>query len=131
MIFSNSYITQLKINSFFNVYNNLGHGFLDKVYENSKLIEFEKLRLKAKNQVPVRIKHDEIEVGNYIADIVIEDKVIVELNTAESIYEEHEAQLTNYPHSTNINLDILQNFGRNAQFERKIFHNYYKLNQHH
>jgi GxxExxY protein len=89
-------ITALIIKAFYNAYNKLGYGFLEKVYENSLLIELRKLGLLCKAQVQIKVFYDDDEVGLYIADIVVNDSVIIEVKAAESLCEEHEAQLTNY-----------------------------------
>lgn len=127
MIYKHSNITDLIIKAFFNVYNKLGYGFLEKVYENAMLIELGKLGLRAVNQKGIKVYYDEIEVGQYAADLLVEDVVIVELKATESLCEEHEAQLTNYLKATNVEVGLLMNFGKSAQFKRKIFDNNYKL----
>jgi GxxExxY protein len=127
MTYKHSNITDLIIKAFFNVYNKLGYGFLEKVYENAMLIELEKLGLHAVNQKGIKVYYDEIEVGQYAADLLVEDVVIVELKAAESLCDEHEAQLTNYLKATNVEVGLLMNFGKSAQFKRKIFDNNYKI----
>ena len=97
MTYKHSNITDLIIKAFFNVYNKLGYGFLEKVYENAMLIELRNLGLNVVNQKCIKVYYDEIEVGQYTADLIVEEVVIVELKAAESLCEEHEAQLTNYP----------------------------------
>lgn len=127
MTYKHSNITDLIIKAFFNVYNKLGYGFLEKVYENAMLIELEKLGLCAVNQKGIKVYYDEIEVGQYAADLLVEEVVIVELKAAEALCEEHEAQLTNYLKATNVEVGLLMNFGKSAQFKRKIFDNNYKI----
>jgi GxxExxY protein len=127
MIYKHSNITDLIIKAFFNVYNKLGYGFLEKVYENAMVIELRKLGLDVINQKGIKVYYDEIEVGQYVADLIVEDVIIVELKAAESLCEEHEAQLTNYLKATNVEVGLLINFGKSAQFKRKIFDNNYKI----
>ncbi|HQW46957.1 MAG: GxxExxY protein [Bacteroidetes bacterium] len=127
MTYKHSNITDLIIKAFFNVYNKLGYGFLEKVYENAMLIELRNLGLNVVNQKCIKVYYDEIEVGQYTADLIVEEVVIVELKAAESLCEEHEAQLTNYLKATNIEVGLLMNFGKSAQFKRKIFDNNYKF----
>ena len=127
MIYKYSNITDLIIKAFFNVYNKLGYGFLEKVYENAMVIELRKLGLEVINQKGIKVYYDEIEVGQYVADLIVEDVIIVELKAAESLCEEHEAQLTNYLKATNVEVGLLINFGKSAQFKRKIFDNNYKI----
>ena len=127
MIYKYSNITDLIIKAFFNVYNKLGYGFLEKVYENAMVIELRKLGLEVINQKGIKVYYDEIEVGQYVADLIVEDVIIVELKAAESLCEEHEAQLTNYLKATNVEVGLLINFGKSAQFKKKIFDNNYKI----
>lgn len=114
------------LKSFFSVYNALGYGFLEKVYENAMVVELKKFDLNVQQQVPINVYYEDIEVGFYIADLVINNLVIVELKAAESICLEHEAQLTNYLRATDKEVGLLLNFGRNAQFKRKILDNEFK-----
>jgi GxxExxY protein len=115
--------TDLILKAYFNVYNTLGYGFLEKVYENALLIELKNMGLKAQRQVPIKVFYQEQMVGDYYADIIIEDQVIIELKAAEALCEEHEYQLINYLKATNIEVGLLLNFGKKPQFSRKIFTN--------
>jgi GxxExxY protein len=124
--FLHSEITGLIIKAFYNVYNKLGYGFLEKVYENAMIIELKKLGLNCQKQFPIEVFYDEKNVGQYFADIIVNDCVILELKAAEMIIEEHEAQLVNYLRATNIEVGLLLNFGKEAQYKRKVFNNEYK-----
>lgn len=115
--------TDLILKAYFNVYNTLGYGFLEKVYENALLIELKSMGLKAQRQVPVKVYYQEQMVGDYYADIIVEDQVIIELKAAEALCEEHEYQLINYLKATNIEIGLLLNFGKKPQFSRKVFIN--------
>lgn len=119
-------ITELIIKAFYNVYNKLGYGFLEKVYENAMVIELKKLDLEVCKQHPILVFYDEIEVGRFCADIPVENSVLVELKAAETICPDHEAQLTNYLRSTEIEVGLLLNFSKTAQIKRKIFDNSFK-----
>ena len=119
-------LSEVIIKAFYRVYNTLGYGFLEKVYENSLLIELRKAGLTAEAQRPIKVYYDKVEVGFYIADIIIDEKIIVELKAAESLQEEHEAQLLNYLRATNIEVGLLMNFGKKAEVKRKVFSNSYK-----
>ena len=114
-------ISDLIIKAFYNVYNTLGYGFLEKVYENAMLIELQKLGLNAKRQVPIKVFYEEELVGEYFADIVVEENIILELKAAENLREEHECQLINYLKATEIEVGLLLNFGKKPQFKRKIY----------
>ncbi len=113
-------ITEKIIKAFYNVYNKLGYGFLEKVYENAMLIELKKFGLNCKNQFPIKVFYDEKNVGEYFADIIINDFVIVELKAAENLCEEHECQLVNYLKATEIEVGLLLNFGKEPQLKRKV-----------
>jgi GxxExxY protein len=121
--YKHSDLTDLIIKAFYNVYNLLGYGFLEKVYENALLIELESLGLEVKRQVPIKVYFKGQEIGNYFADIVVNDIVIIELKAAEVLVEAHEAQLTNYLRATNIEVGLLLNFGKQPQIKRKVFTN--------
>jgi GxxExxY protein len=115
--------TNLILKAYFNVYNALGYGFLEKVYENALLIELKSMGLKAQWHVPVKVFYPEQMVGDYYADIVVEDQVILEFKAAEALCEEHEYQLIKYLKATNIEVGLLLNFGKKPQFSRKVFTN--------
>jgi GxxExxY protein len=119
-------LTEKIIRGFYNVYNKLGYGFLEKVYEKALVIELTKLGLDVKGQVPVKVYYDGNEVGNYFADLIVNNTVIIELKSCDGFIEEHEAQLTNYLKSTKIEIGLLLNFGVKPQVKRKVFSNYYK-----
>src|SRR4051812_21043358 len=90
------------IKAFYKVYNTLGYGFLEKVYENSLLLELRKAGLDCANQVPIDVYYDLQKVGYYYADIIVNDCIILEIKAAECLCDEHEAQLTNYLRATTI-----------------------------
>ena len=114
-------ITSEIINAFYHVYNTLGYGFLEKVYENALAKELAKRGHSVKQQVPIQVFYEGEAVGEYFADILIDDKVILELKAADEIAKAHEAQLVNYLKATDIQVGLLLNFGPKAEFKRKIF----------
>ena len=114
------------IRAYYNVYNTLGYGFLEKVYENALIIELQRLNLHGRTQVPLKVFYLEQRVGDYFADIIVEDAIILELKAADALCEEHEAQLINYLRATSIEVGFLFNFGKKPEFRRKIFENKYK-----
>ena len=114
-------ITSDIINAFYHVYNTLGYGFLEKVNENALAKELAKRGHAIKQQVPIQVLYEGETVGEYFADILVDDKVILELKVAEEIAEAHEAQLINYLKATNTQVGLLLNFGPKAEFKRKIF----------
>lgn len=119
-------ITDQILRSFYTVYNKLGFGFLEKVYENALLIELMNMNLFCEKQKPIKVFYKEKIVGEYFADILVENKVIVELKAAECLVPEHELQLINYLKATDMEIGLLLNFGRKPQFIRKAFSNHRK-----
>ena len=103
-------ITSIIIKAFYNVYNALGYGFLEKVYENSMIIELNKLGLNCRKQVPLKVYYDDVKVGDYFADIIVEDKVIIELKSIESLNDVHLAQVITYLKLSGCKLGLLMNF---------------------
>jgi len=116
-------ITDLIIKSFYKVYNSLGYGFLEKVYENALKIELLKLELQVEQQKNIKVFYESEQVGEYFADLLVNDLVIVELKAAENLCEEHEAQLLNYLKATELEVGLLLNFGKEPQFKRKLYTN--------
>jgi len=124
--YAHSEITELIIKAFFTVYNKLGYGFLEKVYENALVIELRKLGLYVLSQHQIKVFYDDEQVGFYVADLMVNDCVIVEIKAAENLCEEHEAQLTNYLKATETEVGLLLNFGKKPEFKRKVFSSEYK-----
>lgn len=116
-------ITDQILQSFYKVYNKLGYGFLEKVYENALLIELNDCGLKCESQLPISVYYNKQRVGNYFADLIVEDLIIIELKAVESIDEAHEIQLINYLKATKIEVGLLLNFGKKPGFKRKLFTN--------
>ncbi len=112
MILLNNHITERVIKGFFTVYNDLGFGFLEKVYQNAMIIELRQLDLKCESQKRILVNYKGIQVGEYFADILVNDKVILELKAVEYLLEEHEFQLINYLKATDIEVGLLLNFGK-------------------
>lgn len=108
------------LKAFFNVYNTLGFGFLEKVYENAMMIELRKFDLQCHQQQHINVYYDEEKVGDYYADIIVEDKIIIELKAAETLSPDHEAQLVNYLRATDKEVGLLLNFGKTPQHKRRV-----------
>lgn len=121
--YKHSEITELIIKCFYKVYNNLGYGFLEKVYENAMFIELKNVGLFVEKQKQIIVYYENQKVGEYYADLIVSETVIVELKAAESLCEEHEFQLINYLKATEIEIGLLLNFGKTPQLKRKIFSN--------
>ncbi len=116
-------LTSVIIGCFYDVYNELGYGFLEKVYENALMLELrsEGFVVEKQKQIDVFFKGE--KVGEYFADLVVDDSVIIELKAAEYLRKEHEAQLVNYLKATDIGISLLLNFGKKPEVRRKIFSN--------
>jgi len=105
-------VSQRVIRCAFDVSNTLGAGFLEKVYENALCVELERSGLKFYPQKPIVVNYKGFQVGEYIADIVVEDKLLLELKALATLCSSHEAQLMNYLKATNLSVGLLLNFGR-------------------
>ncbi|MCX7046367.1 MAG: GxxExxY protein [Candidatus Sumerlaeota bacterium] len=116
-------ITEKIIKVFYKVYNTLGYGFLEKVYENAMMIELHKMGFSVRQQQNIRVYYEGREVGDYYADIVVDNLIILELKAADALAPENAAQLQNYLRATDIEVGLLFNFGEKPQFERVIFTN--------
>ena len=119
-------LTEEIIRIFFKVYNTLGYGFLEKVYENAMMIDMRKSRLLAVSQSKIKVVYENEVIGEYYADLLVDDKVIVEIKAAKHITDDHEAQLLNYLKATNKEVGLLLNFGPKPEISRKVFDNYKK-----
>jgi len=116
-------VTERIIRCFYEVYNTLGYGFLEKVYERAMVKELVADGLQLRSQFPIKVYYKGDEVGDYFADIVVNDLVVLELKAAESVVEEHELQLINYLKATEMEVGLLLNFGKKPEVRRKIFTN--------
>ncbi|MBI3651260.1 MAG: GxxExxY protein [Acidobacteria bacterium] len=116
-------LTRQIIAAFYKVYSALGYGFLESVYERALCLELGKIGLRAVRQQPIQVYYDGENVGDYAADIVVNDKVILVLKVAESLHPAHESQLINYLKATDIEVGLLLNFGTQPAFARKLFTN--------
>lgn len=124
--FKHSEITELIIKAYYKVFNTLGFGFLEKVYENALAIELKRMDLQIEIQKPIKVYYEEEQVGFYVADIIVNNCVIIEVKAAESLCEEHEAQLLNYLKAIEIEVGLLLNFGKEPEFKRKVFSQEFK-----
>jgi GxxExxY protein len=116
-------LTDEIINTFYDVYNELGYGFLEKVYQNSMFIELKNRGFKVEAQKQIKVYYKGKEVGEYYADLLVNDLVILELKAAEVIVKEFEFQLINYLRGTHVEVGLLLNFGVKPEFRRKVFDN--------
>ena len=121
-------LTEQIIKAFYKVYNALGYGFLEKVYENALLYELNKDGLVALQQESIKVFYDGCLVGDYFADLLVNGLVIVELKACESLRQEHLAQLTNYCKATGVEVGLLLNFGKNPEVKRVLFTKQFSAN---
>jgi len=116
-------VTEEIIGAFYEVYNALGFGFLEKIYENALAVELKGRGLSVAQQAPIVVHYAGQVVGEHYADLVVADCVIIELKASKTLAPEHEAQLLNYLKSTEYEVGLLLNFGPKAALKRKAFDN--------
>ncbi len=105
-------ISQRVIRCAFDVSNTLGAGFLEKIYENALCVELQKSGIEFQAQKPIFVHYKGFQVGEYVVDIVVEDKLLLELKAVSSFSRSHDAQVINYLKATNLSVGLLLNFGR-------------------
>ena len=118
--YKHSDITKEIIGAAYEVHNTLGSGFLEKVYQNALMVELKLRKIGAEAEKPITIHYRGEMVGNYIADIVVEDRIIVEVKAIKALSEIHEVQLVNYLTATGIEVGLLLNFGKSVEVKRRI-----------
>ena len=121
--YKHSDLTKRIISEFYYVYNSLGHGFLEKVYEKALFSRLKAVGLFVQKQYPINVYFENELVGEYFADLIIDETVIVEIKAVEAIHPMHEVQLVNYLKATEIEVGLLVNFGETLEIKRKVFSN--------
>ena len=121
-------ITDIILKVYYEVYNELGYGFLEKVYQNAMYFELKSLGYKVEAQKQIKVYFKQQLVGEYYSDLLVEDKVIVELKACDLLMNIHVAQIMNYLKATEIEVGLLLNFGEEPEFKRLIFTNDRKKN---
>ena len=114
-------LTQQIIQAFYRVYNTLGYGFLEKVYQKAMAIELQNRGLRIVPQAPMQVFYEGQVVGEYYADLLVEGRVILELKAVPAIIAEHGAQLVNYLKASTIEVGLVMNFGPKPEFQRRVF----------
>ena len=114
-------LTEKIIKAAYKVHNVLGFGFLEKVYQNALMIELKRMGLNIGTEVPITVYYEDEIVGQYLADLIVENKVILELKAVKELAEIHEVQLVNYLKATGIEVGLLINFGHSVHVKRKVF----------
>jgi GxxExxY protein len=118
-----SALTSDILKAYYKVYNSLGFGFLEKVYENAMMVELLNMGIQATQQQRIKVYYEHEEVGEYFADLFVEGKVIVELKAKKAFHPEDEAQLYNYLKATTAEVGMLLNFGEEPEHKRRVLTN--------
>ena len=105
----------------YNVHKELGHGFLEKVYKNALAVELDEAGLKHAVETPLKVSYHGKIIGDYFADMIVEDKIIVEVKAVSRLEAIHEVQLVNYLKASGINVGLLINFGQSVEVKRRVF----------
>lgn len=113
-------LTSSIIKAAYNVHNTLGAGYLEKVYKNAMIIELEEMGINFEYEFPIKVRYKHKCVGEYIADIIVEDSIIIELKAVENLHAIHEVQLVNYLKGTGIETGLLINFGTKVTIKKKF-----------
>ena len=113
-------ITGRIIKCAFKVHNILGAGFLEKVYEKALIIELDKAGFQVQSQFPLTVYYDDKPIGNYYADLLINDEIVIELKAVDSLNKSHEIQLVHYLNAIKKDIGLLINFGFSVQVKRKF-----------
>jgi GxxExxY protein len=121
-------ITSTILKVYYEVYNELGYGFLEKVYQNAMYLELQSCGFKVEAQKQIKVYFKKQLVGEYYSDLLVEDKVIIELKATELLMNIHVAQIMNYLKATPIEVGLLLNFGEEPEFKRLIYTNNRKIN---
>ncbi len=116
-------LTDSIIKTYYEVYNELGYGFLEKVYQNTMYLELKRRGFSVEAQKQIKVHYRGIIVGEYYADLIVNQTIILELKASEVLVYENELQLLNYLRATDIEIGLLLNFGKKPEFKRMIFTN--------
>ncbi len=127
--FPHQELTKKIIGIYYDVYNELGYGFLERVYQNAMLIELKKRGFQVECNKKLIVYYKQDIVGEYVPDIIVNDLIILELKAVEYLIEAHENQILNYLKATDCEIGLVLNFGKDPQFIRKIFTNNFKKNR--
>jgi GxxExxY protein len=119
-IYKHQEITEQIISAAYAVHNTLGYGFLEKVYHNSLVIELKKKGIFTEQEKPIAVKYDNVLVGEYFADIVVDNKVVVEVKAVDKYNSAFEAQLLNYLKATGLEVGLIINFGPSVNVKRMV-----------
>lgn len=116
-------LTGVILKLFYEVYNELGYGFLERVYQNAMYYELKSNGFKVEAQKRIIVEYKDIVVGEYFADLIVDDCVILELKAVESLAKDHHSQIINYLKGTDCEVGLLLNFGKKPEFIRRVYEN--------
>jgi GxxExxY protein len=122
-LYKHSDLTEQIIGSFYTVYSALGYGFLEKVYVNALMIELRQRGMNANDEFKINVYYSGQQIGEYYADLIVNDLVILEIKAVKNLADEHEAQLLNYLKATPYEVGLLLNFGPKPETKRRSFDN--------
>lgn len=105
----------------FAVHKELGYGFVERVYKNALAIELQEMSIKCNVEVPLKVLYHQKTVGDYYADMIVDDKIVVEVKAVSDLEPIHEVQLVNYLKATGLHIGLLVNFGQSVKVKRRIF----------
>lgn len=116
-------LSEIILKIYFEVYNEFGYGFLEKVYQNAMYLELKSQGYKVEAQKQIKVYYKSQLVGDYFADLLVEDSIILELKACGCLLDEHKAQILNYLKATDAEIGLLLNFGTTPEFKRSIYSN--------
>lgn len=116
-------LTDEIIDAFYEVYSEFGYGFRESVYQEAPAIELEEKAVAFESESPIAVHYRCETIGEYYADLVVEEKVLLELKAKDQLVKAHEAQLLNYLNATRYEVGLLLNFGPEPEIKRKVFDN--------
>jgi GxxExxY protein len=120
-MFLHQQLTKRLIGVYYDVYNELGFGFLESVYHRALEIAFEEREIRFRSNAPIAVQYHDRNAGRFFADLLVENVVIVELKACRALDPSHEAQLLNYLRATEVEVGLLFNFGEQPAFKRMVF----------
>ena len=119
--YRHSELSKKIIASAYAVHKELGYGFVERVYKNALAIELQGMSIKCNAEVPLKVLYHEKTVGDYYADMIVDDKIVVEVKAVSDLEPIHEVQLVNYLKATGLHIGLLINFGQSVKVKRRIF----------
>ena len=105
----------------YDVHKELGYGFVEKIYRNALVVSLGEAGIKCISESPLKVKYHNIVIGDYYADIIVDEKIVVEVKAVSKLESIHEVQLVNYLKATGIEVGLLINFGQSVEIKRRIF----------